>query len=336
MIIYIGNFLSKHGLTESLAETFVIRLQDVGIKVKYTSTKKNKLFRLIDMISVALLANKENLILIDTFSTGAFYYSLIIGFIAKLKGIKYCPVLRGGNLPTKLKGNFIADFYFNNSFKIIAPSKYLGSIFEEKFTNVICIPNFIPVVNYPYLHRNAASPNLIWVRSFHETYNPLLVLKTVDLLKDEYPNIHVTMIGPDKDGSQSKFIHEMNRLKLSRYFNLTGKLEKKSWIDLSKNSSIFINSTNFDNHPVSIIEAMALGFPIISTNVGGVPYLIQDGMNGLLFEKDNKIEFAKKIKLILNNPDLCSRLSENARNTALKYDWNVIKEVWKSEIGEFY
>ena len=53
---------------------------------------------------------------------------------------------------------------------------------------------------------------------------------------------------------------------------ITGILRKAEWIELSKDYDVFINTTNVDNMPVSVIEAMALGMPIVSTNVGGIPF----------------------------------------------------------------
>lgn len=336
MVFYIGNFLSKHGLTESLAETFVRQLRSETVVIKTASSKKNEILRIVEMIWVCLKANKNDLILIDTFSTSAFYFSLILGQLSKMKNVKYCPILRGGNLPIKLKNNLLAHWYFRNSYKIISPSLYLGNPFSLKYNNVICIPNFIPIENYRFIHRTIGKPNLIWVRSFHETYNPLLVIDLAEVLIKEYSDLHITMVGPEKDGSKLKFENEIRRKNLESNFTLTGKLEKKKWIELSQESSIFINTTNFDNHPVSVIEAMALGLPIVSTNVGGIPYLIRDRENGLLFERGSQFEFVNAVRELLTNSELLSNLSKNSRESALNYDWKIVGNIWKEQIGNFY
>ena len=59
-------------------------------------------------------------------------------------------------------------------------------------------------------------------------------------------------------------------------------MKKSSWINLSKDCDIFINTTNYDNMPISVIEAMALGLPIVSTNAGGLKYFHDDGEDALL------------------------------------------------------
>ena len=82
----------------------------------------------------------------------------------------------------------------------------------------------------------------------------------------------LAMIGPDVDGSLTK-VKDLARKK-NLDVNFTGKLSKPEWINYSKDFNVFINTTNFDNTPVSVIEAMALGLPVVSTNVGGMPFLI--------------------------------------------------------------
>ena len=77
-----------------------------------------------------------------------------------------------------------------------------------------------------------------------------------------------------KDGSMEACKEYAAEEKLPVKF--TGKLEKNEWIKISADAGIFINTSNIDNTPVSLMEAMALGLPVVSTNVGGIPYLIED------------------------------------------------------------
>ena len=108
----------------------------------------------------------------------------------------------------------------------------------------------------------------------------------------------------------------------------TGKLSKNEWTTLAKNYNIFINTTNFDNTPVSVIEAMALGLPVISTNVGGLSYLIDDQKDGLLVPKNDSDAFVKAINRLIEHPELAQQLSIAARKKVGKFDWEVVKEKW--------
>ena len=134
------------------------------------------------------------------------------------------------------------------------------------------------------------------------------------------------MVGPDSDGTMETVKQLAKNLKVE--VTITGKLPKAEWIALSKDYNIFINTTNFDNMPVSVIEAMALGLPVVSTNVGGMPYLIEDGKDGLLVEKNNVDAFVNAIQFIVNQPDHTKRLVFNARKKVETFDWQVVKNKW--------
>ena len=105
-------------------------------------------------------------------------------------------------------------------------------------------------------------------------------------------------------------------------------LSKSEWINISVNYNFFINTTHFDNTPVSIIEAMALGLPIISTNVGGMPFLIEHGQEGLLSDDSDVPAMVKNIKRLLESPNLAETLSRNARKKAESFDWKLVEKQW--------
>ena len=136
------------------------------------------------------------------------------------------------------------------------------------------------------------------------------------------------MVGPDKDGSVSSCLNYAKALKVDKNIHFTGKLEKQEWISFSKKFDIFINTTNYDNMPVSVIEAMALGFPIVSTNAGGLKYLLNDSVDSFLVDKNDVYEMVKKIDLLINNKVTAKKLSLNARKRAETFCWDNVKNTW--------
>src|SRR5690606_7803696 len=130
--------------------------------------------------------------------------------------------------------------------------------------------------------------------------------------------ISLCMIGPEKDGSQKKCEEYAQKNNLPLTF--TGKLTKKQWIDLSTEYDIFINTTNFDNTPVSVIEAMALGLPVVSTNVGGISYLLKEG-EALLVPPNQVNEMATSVDKLLSDNELALIIAHNARKKAESFDW---------------
>ena len=134
------------------------------------------------------------------------------------------------------------------------------------------------------------------------------------------------MVGPDADGSMEAVKQLAKDLQVT--VKITGKLPKKDWIALAKDHNIFINTTNFDNMPVSVIEAMALGLPVVSTNVGGLPFLIKDNMDGLLVPPNNAEAFVVGIKQLINNPVASNTIAFNAREKVEQFAWGIVKHQW--------
>lgn len=328
-ILYIGNKLASSGSTATSIETLGGFLLDEGYTVITSSSKKNKFCRVFDMaFTVIKFRKKVSLVLIDTYSTQNFYYAVLVASMCRLFELDYVPILRGGNLPNRLiRSKRLSQKLFSKAKTNVAPSQYLMSSFKNNgFYNLTYIPNTIALNNYPFKLRKAIKPKLLWVRSFAEIYNPLLALEIVEGLKKLNIDVELCMVGPEKDGSLQ------NCKKIATERNLpitfTGILTKAEWIALSQNYDIFINTTNFDNMPVSVMEAMALGLPIVSTNVGGVPFLVDTDINGVLIPPNNPKAFINVIINLCENPSRSEKLSLNGRAKVENFDWQVVKKQW--------
>ena len=328
-VLYIGSKLSKHGFTPSGVETLGEKLAEI-CEVTTVSNKKNIFARFFQMFwSLFRGRNFYNLVLIDTYSSKAFFYAIFCSIFCRFQNIKYIPILRGGNLPNRLKKNsYLSKQIFKYSFLNISPSIYLRNEFENYDFKVTFIPNFIDIDRYPFLLRKNCAPTIFWVRSLHEVYNPKMAIYVLyELLKD-IPDSSLCMVGPDKDGSLKKCKNLSKRLGISNKIKFTGILSKQDWIILSKQYDIFINTTNYDNHPVSVIEAMALGLPIISTNAGSLSSFHKNGIDALIVEKNDYSEMKNKIVSLLTNKKIAKKLSNNSRSKAEKYDWGILKNEW--------
>ncbi len=328
-LLYIGNKLSKHGATATSIETLGTFLEAEGFEVFYASSKKNKILRLLDMIYTTWYYRKKvDYVLIDVYSTLNFWYAVIISQLCRVFNIKYVAKLHGGNLPYRLQRSlFFCDILFKNANAITVPSHYLMEQFS-RYTdqNLLHIPNSIDIKNYPYQERDIDEPKLLWVRSFAKIYNPKMAVTVLSYLKKEFPNATLCMVGPDKE----HLMESVKQLALDMNVSVSfkGKLSKKEWIALSENFNVFINTTDFDNTPVSLIEAMALGLPVVTTNVGGIPFLIENQKTGILVKNNDALGMVNAIKELHLNSKLRSSIVKSARAQVSFYDWNVVKLKW--------
>jgi len=327
-VLYIGNDLSKNSKYPTMMATLSVLLESEGYKVVKSSSKKNQLFRLLDMISTTIVKSvKVDYVLIDTFSTKNFYYALLVSQIARVFKLKYIPILHGGNLPSRLERSpFLSRLIFKNSYINIAPSNYLKHVFEGKGFKVKFIPNVLEVENYSFKLRKEITPNILWVRAFKHLYNPMMAIEVLRKVKKKYPDASLCMIGPVKDDSfelVKSFVSDKN---LDDSVDFTGVLSKEEWHKRSEEFDVFINTTNFDNTPVSVMEAMALGIPIVSTNVGGMPFLIEHKKHGVLVEKNDSNQMSDAIVKMIENPP--KEMILNARKKVENFSWDQVRIQW--------
>jgi glycosyltransferase involved in cell wall biosynthesis len=328
-ILYLGNQLSKHGKSPTSIETLGVFLKNEGYDMFYASSKKNILLRILDMVfSVFKYSNQVDYILIDTYSTTAFWYAFIGSQISRVLKIKYISILHGGDLPNRLQKNpKLCKLIFKNAYINIAPSNYLKHHFNlNGFQNVEVIPNSIQLENYVFKKRENLKPNLLWVRSFAKIYNPKMAVDVLVQLQNKYPEATLTMVGPEKDGSLEETKNYANRVGAKVTF--TGKLSLQEWTNLAQNEDIFINTTHFDNTPVSVIEAMALGLPVVTTNVGGIPFLLNNEENAILVNDNQVNEMVNGIEKLLNNFEFSTKIQNNALFFIQNFNWKSVSLKW--------
>lgn len=328
-ILYIGNKPSSFGGTVATLETLSHSLTAEGYTVITASSKKSRLLRLLDMLSVVFrYRNEVSVVLIDTYSTLNFHYAVLVASLCRFYNIPYIPLLHGGNLPYRLeKSPRRSRKLFTGAKTNVAPSAYLLNAFTAKgYTNLTYIPNTLNIADYPFLHRKEIKPNLLWVRSFAGIYNPRLALQVLEQLLSEGIEASLCMVGPEKDGSLARCKAYAGKRNLPVCF--PGKLSKEEWTQQSEAYDIFINTTHFDNMPVSVMEAMALGLVVVSTNVGGLPYLIDHEETGILVPPDTVSPFVKAVRELTEHPGKGAALAANAREKVEQFNWQLIKEKW--------
>ncbi|GGD15113.1 hypothetical protein GCM10011343_02640 [Flavobacterium orientale] len=281
-------------------------------------------------IAIVLHSRKVDVVLIDVYSTLNFWYAYSCSLLCRVFDIPYIPILHGGNLPARFQNNpKTAMALVNYAYKTVIPSAYLKKhLASFNLPRVEVIPNTIELANYPFKQRSALQPHLLWVRAIDSIYNPEMALQTLALVREEFPEAQLTMVGPYKSISETAWQQTLQKYQLP--VRMTGKLTKEEWIGLAASHTVFINTTRIDNMPVSVIEAMALGLPVVSTDVGGIPHLIQHEVSGLLVPTNDAPAMAQAVLRLLRSEGLTEKLTLNARKEVDKYDWRAIAVQWKA------
>jgi glycosyltransferase involved in cell wall biosynthesis len=175
----------------------------------------------------------------------------------------------------------------------------------------------------------------MWLRAFHDTYNPDLAARVVALLAEEFPDVELVMVGPDKgDGSLERFQALAESLGVAGRIQFVGGVPKATVSQWLNKGDIFLNTTNVDNTPVSVLEALACGLCVVSTNVGGVPYLLNHEHNALLVPPGDAAAMTAAVRRLLVEPGLAARISRAARARAAEMDWSHVGRMWEEMLTE--
>ena len=338
MILYIGNILSSKGMNPSPVELIRNEIyKSSKIKMIIASDKKNIIFRFLHMNYIYWGNYKKvSLMFIDVFSTKAFYFTFYFALISKLLSLKYIPIIHGGNIDLRIKkSKWMTKFVFKNSNINISPSRYVYSILQKNNFAVKYIPNCINFSFYKFKKRQKIRPRIIWLRSFHEIYNPYMAINVFKIISSCYSKTKLTMIGPDKDGSLRHCQQLSKKYSINHNIDFLGYLSKIEWIKIAGDHDIFINTSKIDNMPVSVIEMMALGLPIVSTDVGGIPFFLEHGKNSLLVKNNDSQNMASQIKYLIEKPHFANKISMRAFEDSKNFSTDLVIPEWSKIINQY-
>jgi glycosyltransferase involved in cell wall biosynthesis len=343
-LLLVGNHLSRSGFNPSVCEALADRLRTRGWGVLITSRHPQRVARVCDMLgTVWRLRHDYDLAHVDVYSGRAFLWADAVCRLLRLAGKPYVVTLRGGDLIrfARRRPLRIAKL-LSAAAAVTAPSRFLAQHFEPltqeptlgRATGLSraahLIPNPIDVSAYCYRPRRSVQPRLVWMRAFHRLYEPQVAVAAFAELAHEFPNARLTLAGPDKgDGSLARTQRLAERHGLLRHIEFAGAASKSSLPALLDSGDIFLNTSRVDNTPVSVLEAMAGGLCIVSTNVGGIPYLLRHERDALLTPSGCPQAIAGAIRRVLREPALAEQLSRNARRSVEPYDWSSVLPLWE-------
>lgn len=228
-------------------------------------------------------------------------------------------------------------FYFNSIQKFlykfglkkvdvfIAPSKYIQNLAETDVSPIIHLPNFIELRKF---HELTSNYNLLFVGRLEKLKGVEFLIQAMHSIIKVFPQATLTIIG---DGSYKTELFNMTkRLQLEEYIQFIGWVENKDLdTHYEKASIVVVPSVWVETFGIVILEAMSAGRPVIGTNVGGIPEIIDDEVNGFLVEPQNPEQIAEKVIKLFLDGKLLKELGRSARKKAEEF--SVEKHVEKLE-----
>jgi glycosyltransferase involved in cell wall biosynthesis len=209
--------------------------------------------------------------------------------------------------------------------RIVTPSQYLVDVFAEFGLTAQVVHNFVQTEKYKSRERVPLRPVFLSNRNFESHYNVGCVLRAFALIQEKYPEASLTVAG---DGPEREKLKALAK-ELDLYnVDFLGLVAQEKMPELCYASDVLLNSPSIDNMPNSLIEAYAAGLPIVSTNAGGIPYIVRHNETGLLVESDDHKALAREAIRLLEDTALAEKIINAGKIESEKYTWDSVREDW--------
>jgi glycosyltransferase involved in cell wall biosynthesis len=173
--------------------------------------------------------------------------------------------------------------------------------------------------------------NILSVGRLYARKGLFTLIESMSIVAKKFGNAKLIVSGKGQSSEMKKLINYAKKLGVRENIVFTGYFPDEKLPKLYQASDIFAFSTFYENLPFAVLEAMSSRLPVVTTKVGGIPEMIDDGYNGFLVAPSNSSELAKKILYLIENPSKASEMAYRARKTVEdKFDWRlIVKKVLK-------
>jgi glycosyltransferase involved in cell wall biosynthesis len=317
------------GFVTTIGDKWIPLLRQAGYSVVAASHSVNRYVRLADIAATLVRRRRDiDVLWVLCYGGPSFVVEDIATSIGSLAGIPMVVSLHGGAMP-----EFAARYprwtrrVLRRAGALVTPSRYLARCVEGLGFPVRVIPNVVDVAAYPFRRRSRVAPKLFWMRTFHPVWNPEMGVRVLARVRERLPDATLVMAGQDKGllDPMRRLAAELNvgdAVRFAGFLDMDGKRAAAEAAD------IFVSTNRVDNQPVAVIEACALGLPVVSTNVGGIPDLLTHGENALLVSDGDVAGMADAIVDLVRRPELALRLSENGRRLATRSAVEAVLPQW--------
>jgi glycosyltransferase involved in cell wall biosynthesis len=209
--------------------------------------------------------------------------------------------------------------------EVAVPSEYLVHVLEKFGLHSTPIYNLIETDKFRYRARQPLQPIFLSNRNFEAHYGVDRVLKAFAIIQRSIPNARLIVAG---DGPERASLEELARDLKLRNTEFLGRVAHDKIIDLYDSADVFLNGSEIDNQPLSILEAFACGLPVVTTDAGGIPYMVAAERNALVVARGDFEKLAAAVIRLFEEPGLAEKLIKAGREECRKYDWQTVRSQW--------
>lgn len=323
-ILFISNYVGGVGGIDTQVDLLIKYLCVEGNDATIFSTKGNLVIRFWKFIKLLCVVKCYDVVHIHGCSGWGMLpvvYGVIVGKIWRKRIIV---TYHGGEAAEYFaKHGEFARRWLKRADKVIVLNGYLEKVFSRYDIPCVVIPNIVTLKEPICSPKASIAPKFISIRHLTALYRIDLIIKAYEQVLMHYPEATLDILGQgDKREELERYVHE-HQLKGVRF---VGQVPNEQIYDYLQANDIMLSAPTIDNMPVSLLEAMNAGLLVISSNAGGVPYMIENGRTGLLFESGDAEAMAKQIEWALSHEEESMQMIEKAKIEVQKYSWENIRE----------
>jgi glycosyltransferase involved in cell wall biosynthesis len=260
----------------------------------------------------------------------ASYFSFVLAPLPAVLTAKLLkrPVLmnyRSGEAPDHLRRSRLARTILREADENVVPSKFLQGVFASHGIAARVIPNIIDRGRFRFRPRTLLRPRFLSTRNFEPLYNVACTLRAFALVQRARPDATLTLVG---SGSQESALRDLAETLDLKNVTFVGAVDPREIWKYYAAADVYIQTPNIDNMPSSLLEAFASGLPVVSTEAGGVPAMLTDGVHGLLAPIDDHEAIARQVLLLLEDSRLARRLAMSAYESTDALIWERVRNQW--------
>lgn len=250
-------------------------------------------------------------------------------WIGRMRGVGIIINYRGGN----------ADRFFSRAPRHVlatlagadarvTPSAFLQRVFARHGLDATIVPNIVDLSRFSAVERPpcGAAPHLIVTRNLEPIYDIPTAIRAFAIVRRAFPGARLTVAGSGPELTRLQAL--VAELGLEAGVEFCGRVDNAKIPALYASADCMLNPSTVDNMPISILEAFASGVPVVSTDAGGIPDIVDNGVSGLLVPVGDAEAMGRAAMRLLRDPALHAGLRDAGVDAAAAYSWPVVREQW--------
>jgi glycosyltransferase involved in cell wall biosynthesis len=251
-------------------------------------------------------------------------------WIAAMRGKPVVVNYRGGEAERFLsRSSRIVRMSLRRARIVAVPSRFLHKVFAGHGIVTEVVPNVVDLTLFAPRgspRPRPEAPHMVVTRNLEAIYDNETAIRALVIVRRAFPSSRMSIAGTGP---------ELDRLRqvalecgVEAAVTFVGRLEREAIAALYQSADVAVNPSRVDNMPNSILEALASGVPVVSTDVGGIPDMVEHGRTALLVPPQDPQAMAESIVRLFNDRALAQRIASAGLADVQQFGWSAVRQKW--------